>query len=113
MSTKDPTYEIYRERLVSIRATLKSRLQAVQRDVGVMLSADSEEQAGELENRDVLIALGDEATSELAEVERALARIDAGAYGTCARCTESIAPARLDAYPAAILCVECATASQP
>lgn len=111
MSCRDESK--YRERLTDLRATLKDRLIGVQGEIGVTLSADSEEQANELENRDVLIALGNEATAELAEVERALARMDSGVYGTCARCAEPITPARLDAYPAATLCVECAKDVSP
>ena len=41
-------------------------------------------------------------------VDAALARIDAGEYGWCARCGEEIAPARLDYDPSAPLCTACA-----
>ncbi len=40
-------------------------------------------------------------------VTNALARIDAGTYGLCTRCGKSIAVPRLQAMPAAELCIEC------
>ena len=44
----------------------------------------------------------------LAEVEAALGRVDAGSYGVCERCGSPIGAARLDALPAARLCISCA-----
>ncbi|HUG60637.1 MAG TPA: TraR/DksA C4-type zinc finger protein [Methylomirabilota bacterium] len=46
--------------------------------------------------------------TELARIAAALARIDAGTYGECLACGEEIAEARLDADPAATLCIACA-----
>lgn len=42
----------------------------------------------------------------LNDVERALAKIDDGAYGLCETCGEPIAPARLEAMPASRYCVQ-------
>jgi DnaK suppressor protein len=47
-------------------------------------------------------------TTNLVEVEHAIAKIDAGAYGECESCHGEIAPARLEAMPAARLCIGCA-----
>ena len=44
----------------------------------------------------------------LAEIDRALARIEDGTYGTCTNCGKEIALARLDAQPWASLCIDCA-----
>ena len=41
------------------------------------------------------------------QVERAINRIDEGTYGQCERCGNSIPIARLEAFPAATLCVSC------
>jgi DnaK suppressor protein len=46
----------------------------------------------------------------LAEVDAAVARVEAGTYGTCERCGTPIGAARLDALPAALLCIGCASA---
>lgn len=98
----------YRARLLESREQLRSRLTALKRDVRAPLDSDSEEQATQLENRDVELALDDEARAELADIERALARIEEGNYGVCQDCGKDIPPARLDAYPAATSCVDCA-----
>jgi len=45
----------------------------------------------------------------LTELDAAVLRLDAGTYGVCARCGGSIPPARLEARPAALTCVGCAT----
>ena len=44
------------------------------------------------------------------DVERALAKLGEGTYGTCDRCGATIAPERLEAIPWATLCVACASA---
>ena len=45
----------------------------------------------------------------LTEVEDALAKLDGDVFGLCERCGEPIAPARLEAKPAARLCITCAS----
>lgn len=43
----------------------------------------------------------------LREVEDALRRFKQGTYGVCEQCGEIIDPARLEALPHAVLCIEC------
>ena len=45
----------------------------------------------------------------LGEVERALEKIESGSYGVCEDCGQPINPARLEAKPAARLCMDCAS----
>src|SRR5215470_1697034 len=45
----------------------------------------------------------------LLEIDEALAKLEAGTYGRCESCGGDIAPARLEAKPAAQLCIECAS----
>lgn len=46
------------------------------------------------------------AQQTLAQIERALARLDAGTYGTCERCGSPIGEERLRARPSATLCID-------
>ena len=55
-------------------------------------------------------ALANSLKETLAEVEHALAKLDSGEYGRCERCGEPITEARLEAKPAARLCINCASA---
>jgi DnaK suppressor protein len=43
----------------------------------------------------------------LAEVDRALEKVNEGTYGLCDECEQSIGSERLEAMPAATLCVTC------
>ena len=54
-------------------------------------------------------ALASKLAETLAEVEAALAKIADGSYGVCERCGQEIATARLEAKPAARLCIDCAS----
>jgi len=56
-------------------------------------------------------ALAGELKEALSEVEAALSRVERGTYGQCERCGQPIAPARLEAKPAARLCITCASRS--
>lgn len=56
-------------------------------------------------------ALAGELKEALAEVEAALERLERGTYGRCERCGQPITPARLEAKPAARLCITCASRS--
>ena len=42
------------------------------------------------------------------KLERALAKLYEGTYGRCDACGGSIAPARLEAAPESVLCIDCA-----
>jgi DnaK suppressor protein len=53
--------------------------------------------------------LASELRDALKDVEDALLRLDGGTYGLCERCGQPISPARLEAMPAARLCISCAS----
>jgi DnaK suppressor protein len=53
-------------------------------------------------------ALVQQVRHHLAEVDAALARVDAGTYGVCERCGRAIGEPRLEALPAARTCIACA-----
>jgi DnaK suppressor protein len=72
------------------------------------LGANWKENAAVLENDEVLDALDAEGRSRVQQLRAALARIDAGSYGSCVRCHRSIPPARLEALPEITTCIGCA-----
>ncbi len=59
--------------------------------------------------RDRLLVVASEAKERVAEIDAALARVDAGTYGTCEACGKPIPEARLEVVPEATLCVNCKT----
>jgi DnaK suppressor protein len=57
-------------------------------------------------------ALAGSLSENLAEIEDALTKLDAGTYGQCEDCGQAIAPARLEAMPSARYCITCASKSR-
>jgi len=53
-------------------------------------------------------ALLEQTREQLAAIDAALEAVQAGRYGTCARCGQPIGEDRLAARPAALTCVRCA-----
>jgi RNA polymerase-binding protein DksA len=47
--------------------------------------------------------------AQLANVDQALGKIQAGTYGTCEDCGKEIPTARLEARPESVRCVDCKT----
>ena len=72
-------------------------------------SADFAEQAVEVENNEVVERLDEDAKIDLANIKKALARIEDGSYGICVECSNNISEARLDAIPQADRCIDCAS----
>ena len=58
-------------------------------------------------DREMDLVLSAQARSAAAEIDRALAKIEAGTYGFCEQCGDPIPEARLQALPYAALCVSC------
>ena len=98
-----------REQLEKHKAELVERISKIRTDVGSGLEADSAEQATQLENMEVLDALVREGEEELTLIKAALQRIDAGTYGACTACGESISSERLEVRPYSDECISCAS----
>ena len=97
----DPRAALEEER-EQLQAQLKEHGGGVEHDDNF---ADSGQVAAEQgENR----ALVGQLEETLAEVERALAKRDEGAYGICESCAKPIGEARLEAMPATRYCIDCA-----
>jgi RNA polymerase-binding transcription factor DksA len=54
-------------------------------------------------------ALAGSLRESLNDVEAAIVKLENGTYGTCEVCRQPISPARLEAKPAARLCMDCAS----
>jgi DnaK suppressor protein len=104
-------YGAIRQQLLARRKELNSRINKITstaRHIDEPLTPDFSEQAVERQNDEVLAALGDAGRCELAQINRALAHIEAGEYGVCDSCGKTILPARLEILPYSDLCVACA-----
>ncbi len=107
----DPFAEI-RQVLLARQQELAVRLEKLKQNLRDGRSADSQEQAQELENAEVVDALGNETRLELSKVAKALEQIKNDTYGTCADCGDAIPLARLKVQPFADRCIRCATAAE-
>lgn len=105
-----------RDALEAERARLVSEIEEYEREGQETLSDVSGEnnyrdhmadQGSATFARELDMTIEEQARESLAQIDRALARMDAGTYGTCARCGAPIPPERLEAMPEAELCVTC------
>jgi RNA polymerase-binding protein DksA len=99
-----------RRRLLARQTELTARskrLQADQRRDLDPLSADAPDRAVQQENDEVVDGLSDVVASELSQIDRAIARLDAGRYGICTTCGHEISAKRLKAAPYADECQSC------
>jgi len=104
----------YRPQLLQMRAELLRQI-AEQRGGVVGRAETAAEQFGRPEDpraqatteRELAFALGEREVAELAAIDDALARIEAGRYGECTECGVDIPAARLHATPEAPRCIPC------
>ena len=94
--------------LAKTKRELELRLARIEDNLRRPLETDSKERAMQLENQEVVDALGNETRAEIRKVSAALARIHAGEFGICAECGDDIGQERLLAYPHALKCIDCA-----
>jgi RNA polymerase-binding protein DksA len=100
--------------LAQLKHVLKTQAKVAIHDLGenreiitVERSADELDQTGQSTEREFAI-LGLSRRSELLRnIQGALARIDDGAFGTCANCEEPIGQNRLVAVPWTPFCIRC------
>jgi RNA polymerase-binding protein DksA len=100
--------EEIRARLMQHKAELRKRVSTIHEHARDPLEQDSAEQAAQLGNVAVVSALEAEAVQQIAEIEAALQRLEAGTYGVCVTCGEPVGEGRLKVRPAATQCRDCA-----
>jgi DnaK suppressor protein len=104
----------YQQRLLGMREALLTQI-AEQRGGVVSRAEAAAEHFGHSEDssaqvateRELDFAIGERETAELAVIDAALARIEAGTYGQCTDCGVAIAAGRLEASPDAPRCIHC------
>jgi DnaK suppressor protein len=69
--------------------------------------ADETDLAASEVNQSLTLRLRDRERLLIQKVEEALSKIQAGTYGVCEECEESIEAKRLEARPVATLCIAC------
>jgi DnaK suppressor protein len=82
-------------------------LDGLMRDSGDGAGQDQADVGATTFERDHEITVVNSERDKLAQIDRALARIDAGSYGVCESCGEPIGKGRLMAFPRATLCMTC------
>jgi DnaK suppressor protein len=107
-----------RHRLVAERERTLERLAGLTGDHDSVIAASRDTNADDEHDpegatiafeRSQIGALVRHVREHLAEVDAALARVEAGTYGVCERCGSPIGAARLEALPAARKCIGCAS----
>ena len=98
-----------REALTAERKRVFNELETIGIDSGANDSgfADSGQVTAERGEVDALVG---SLRDTLSDIDDALAKIENGSYGTCEQCGKPIGDARLEAMPAARLCIKCASA---
>jgi len=105
-------YSAIKTKLLDKQQELSNRLQVTQATEGHEVKEGLDSNAQLWEVSEVRDGLDDEAAGELNQVNEALARLDAGEYGSCKSCGNSIGEVRLEALPYATLCIDCAEESE-
>ena len=104
MTTHENIAKALRARL----SELTGRVAEIDSELRKPLSANSEEQATDLENQDALEGIENSEIQEIRQIQEALKRIAEGTYGVCTQCGADIDPKRLKALPIATRCISCA-----
>ena len=96
-----------RSALETERARLRSELGEPVDAPGQMTYGSQAAAASQVFAQQRDLALRERSERQLAEVDAAIDRIDAGTYGTCLNCGRPIPAGRLEALPWAAHCIDC------
>ena len=103
-----------------VKEHLEAEKKRIEEELGISKSSQSlderregspfgkrEEEATESMELEKRLALENRLQMMLTEVEKALHKLENGTYGLCDLCNNPIDPARMEALPQAILCMNC------
>jgi len=99
---------LLRARLDEIEARLAELAKPPEAGSGISFGKRIGDGTNEAISRRNDIGVGNSLLVTHERLQRALAKLDEGSYGTCDRCGAAIAPARLEAVPESVLCIDCA-----
>jgi DnaK suppressor protein len=99
---------LLRARLDEIQRRIASLAKAPERGSGIGFGKRVGDGTSEAESRRNEIGIGNSLLVSEERLERALAKIEDGTYGTCDGCGRPISPARLEVAPESVLCIDCA-----
>jgi RNA polymerase-binding protein DksA len=104
-----------RKKLLTQRRNLFRQV-AQTEDELLWLETDVESEVEERGQEESMVRLLDRldgrAKAEIEEIDRALFKLGTEQYGRCEQCGKAIPPSRLEAVPAAALCMVCAQAGE-
>jgi DnaK suppressor protein len=104
-----------RKKLLTQRRNLFRQV-AQTEDELLWLETDVESEVEERGQEESMVRLLDRldgrAKAEIEEIDRALVKLEAGQYGRCEQCGKDIPQSRLEALPAAAMCMVCAQAGE-
>jgi RNA polymerase-binding protein DksA len=96
-----------REHSYEIVEKQESELSGLMRDAGDGAGHDQADMGATSFERDHELTVLSNERDKLAQIDRALARIDDGTYGVCESCGNPVGKMRLMAFPRATLCLTC------
>jgi DnaK suppressor protein len=108
--------EALRQRLLLERERLEHEIAELDADLSESLEDSSEESpydqhmaetAAVTLDREIDLTLQENALASVAQIDRALAKLENGSYGKCDKCGKPIGEDRLQAAPFATLCIDC------
>jgi RNA polymerase-binding protein DksA len=106
----------HRERLLGTIKHHDISSSSLTEETGELMSSSADnhlaDTASETYERELDEGLEDDAREQLRQVDEALARIEAGTYGTCSVCGKEIPAERLEAVPWTTLCIDDARKQQ-
>ncbi len=94
--------------LTKRRAALVGELKDIEDQLDDEPPKDWEDRASERQGDEVLETRGAHDATEIRQIDAALARVEEGTYGECAKCGDDISKERLEALPATPFCKKCA-----
>jgi len=119
LPVRDGEHQWTPEELAEVRAGLREQIESLRKEIAASASqiaeGDTSDGAGDDQAdagaktyaREHELALAYNSQDLLAQIERAVQRMDAGTYGICESCAKPIGKARMQVFPRATLCVTC------